>query len=225
MNDDRVVEEPNASQTATGALGRPGGEPSENGRGRARWWSNPQVLIAGVALLVSAASVVVAGSALWVAVEAGRADRYHKRISVRPHIEMSFWQNSEAAGWSYQNSGLGPAVIKSFRVLVDEKPRRDWKDMLRGLGIGVGRYNYINFFPGNIVPAGPPATIFKFEGQDSQSFLPKLHRIEFELCYCSLYNECWMTWTQKRQVVDKCEREDERPFGVIGDPAGVIRME
>jgi len=73
-------------------------------------------------------AVAIAVASLAVSVTETRATRAHNRQSVRPLLgfECHRWEGGEA-GIRLRNSGLGPAIITSTRLIVDGKPVGPWE--------------------------------------------------------------------------------------------------
>ena len=72
--------------------------------------------------IMAICAVIIALSALFVAVLQGYLARKHNRLSVKPHLEVirnSF--PSEPVSIVLKNHGTGPAIIKKIRVYVDKE--------------------------------------------------------------------------------------------------------
>ena len=63
------------------------------------------------------------------------ATREHNRLSVRPHISLSFNANDKGAGLVQTISGAGPAIINTFEVTVEGRPVQTWDAVLIAFGI------------------------------------------------------------------------------------------
>src|SRR5437773_1821977 len=96
-------------------------------KGDRPWYREPETFIAVAALVVSVSAVAVG---LYEA----QLQRAHGRAEVWPHVEISTFVTPKGASLFVENTGLGPAIIKSVVVTVDGKPRRSWDDVLRALG-------------------------------------------------------------------------------------------
>jgi hypothetical protein len=84
---------------------------------------------------ISACAFFVSILALVVSINSAAATREHNRLSVRPHISLSFNANDKGAGWIRTISGAGPAIINTFEVTVDGKPVQTWDAVLMAFGI------------------------------------------------------------------------------------------
>src|SRR5262245_18596222 len=142
---------------------------------------------------IALSSVVVSLFAVGLSIYQGQLEREHKKLSVRPHVLIGFnWENDEA-GWTLLNAGLGPAEIRWFAVSVDGKHRAEWRDVLKVLGLGEPSYQWV-FYPGDVKPAGQEPTKlvrFKRSSLNFDSMMAARRRATVEVCYCSMYGECW----------------------------------
>ena len=101
------------------------------------------------------------------------------------------------------NKGVGPAIIKHVMVRVDEKPVKNWKQVLeRILGPGYHPGEEADM-SGRVLAAGESLTVFtphdemrnplKFD--KSNPLWEKLdtgrNRVTVEICYSSTLGECW----------------------------------
>jgi len=148
--------------------------------------------------VMSVCAIVAATAAVAVSVYEARIDRAHQRVSVWPYLGQS---NSLTAGSPYRrtvsNVGIGPARIRSFQVRVDGTVRRGWPEVVRALtgDSASGRIVYSSLGRGDVLlpgqtlelltlPPGATATAFWREAQGD--------RLSTRICYCSLYDECWL---------------------------------
>lgn len=148
-----------------------------------------------IALLSALISLCV----LTYQIKQGTADQRYKRLSVQPHINLSFLFNDEGSGWRMGNSGPGPAQVRWFAVSVDGKPQRDWDQFADSLGIPKGvSYRFTVPYPGTLIPPGPGPRLFWIDaGPEADILVKNYQRVIPELCYCSLYEECWRVSTLK----------------------------
>jgi hypothetical protein len=118
----------------------------------------------------------------------------------------SFYFNQEGSGFKFGNIGLGPARVKWFQVFVDETPMPDWKDMLRA--IGIDETGFIFAYPQPIYPTDSYNILFKVEaGPADNKLRNEAQRIRLVVCYCSIFDECWIGLPGARppRPVKQCE--------------------
>lgn len=95
-------------------------------------------------IITTVATVIIAVAAFWVAVWQGCETRRHNRLSVQPKLVFSYvfspTEENKSVGLYICNKGVGPAMIKSFKIYVDNKLMEDkvysgWNEALSLLGI------------------------------------------------------------------------------------------
>jgi len=139
-----------------------------------------------VTVLLVLFAAVQAGVVVWQ----GAVDREHKRLSVRPHVIVSFDTPDDEAGWTLTNPGLGPAEIRWFAVSVDGHQQPTWEDVAKALQLRTPVIWQQVFYPGELKAANePPTKLVRFK-KDS-SVMAARNRVIVEACYCSLYGDCW----------------------------------
>jgi hypothetical protein len=123
---------------------------------------------------------------------------------------MGFFFTKEGSGWMLANAGLGPAIVRWFTVYVDNEPQRTWNDVLKKLDIGTTLFEFNVVYPGDpIRPGETGGRIFWIApGPQSDALTAKRGRVRLEICYCSIYEECWKLTTVfgSRQTM-RCESE------------------
>lgn len=125
-----------------------------------------------------------------------------ERLSLeQPRIVISFSRNEHGFGWTYDNVGLGVARIRGFKLLIDGKPQpannvNDIIDIIENT-LYLGASRDVDFHDGSVgailKPGAHGALIWLHGGPGSKQRLDSTQRINFETCYCSFYNECWIS--------------------------------
>jgi len=82
------------------------------------------LLVLNWEIITGISSVIIATCALGVTIWHGIQTRRHNRLSVLPHLAS--WKHFEGSKNHYSvelsNNGVGPALIKTFKIEVDGKP-------------------------------------------------------------------------------------------------------
>jgi hypothetical protein len=110
------------------------------------------------------------------------------------------------------NNGVGPARVESVRLTLDGKPMRDWNHVLAALGHDGSPPNLgTSSIGGEVIPPNTnrETTIEPIRINDraiAKLFKDAEHRFAMDICYCSVYDECWIAhWQQSRaDGVDRC---------------------
>lgn len=113
-----------------------------------------------------------------------------------------------------QNVGIGPARVIDFWVTIDGESYTTWDAAIRVLAGAEDRVAYsMSTINGRTIP--PDRTIEMFNLSDLEyldAILEDFERVDFEACYCSVFDECWttkMTTFGASDPVERCARTDD----------------
>jgi hypothetical protein len=143
---------------------------------------------------ISLSSVVIALAALGLAIFEGRSNQSHRELSVRPSVTIFFNWDENDAGWYITNKGLGPAVVKSFKGVADGMEVQHPLQVAKKYDLKDVKY-WTSPTPGTWYKAGErdPILTFARNTETAEKLISGLREeIEFKLCYCSIYDECWL---------------------------------
>ncbi|WP_298773888.1 hypothetical protein [uncultured Shewanella sp.] len=137
------------------------------------------MIVAFSALLIS---LITAG----VSVYSAYVDRSYARASVWPRLEWhrSFGENN--FNYGVTNSGNGPALIQYAIVTYQSKPIKEWRDIPDLPRVSQSHIS------SRILSAQIMINPLSYQGDKADFLLDMDEFIEVELCYCSLYEECWI---------------------------------
>lgn len=143
--------------------------------------------------IVSGSATIIAIVALATAVYQARLSRDQAKAAVWPYLIQG---NSGNEGYSriVQNVGLGPAIIRGFEVLVDDKPAKNWPEVARMLGIrpSFRGSSSTTLRAGMVAPTGSTIQLVHLpDSSDMRMMFGALGRLDTWVCYCSLYGDCW----------------------------------
>ncbi|GLK90787.1 hypothetical protein [Pseudomonas turukhanskensis] len=85
-------------------------------------------------VLIGLASSITAAVALLMGFWQARATRRHNMLMVRPHLDHKHVENNEQDTYQFEvtNDGVGPAIIKSAQIFVDNQPVNVDEDVVVG---------------------------------------------------------------------------------------------
>jgi hypothetical protein len=154
--------------------------------------------------LLSVAGVFIAVVALYAALSESSAVRQQTAAAVWPFVQLSI-ENSDtgdAADFtlSFTNAGVGPAKMRTVRLIVDGEPMRDWVTTVAHLG-GKRSDNVNRNFISNRV-LRPDEKVDSFHTNDpelARKFQAAMSNPKnyITFCYCSIFNECWVADSRK----------------------------
>jgi hypothetical protein len=182
-----------------------------------RWLARPEAIIGLCAVVVSVIAVFV--SAYETAIM-----RDWQRAAVWPFVQLSRSYYTAEAGasaegrrwiltFNAENVGVGPAQIRDFRVTVDGKPQANWEAAIQALLATEEDIDYgQSTINGAILPAERMYEMFQLHDSDLAVKIAEVMetRLDFEACYCSVFDECWRTSYRSgfdgAQKTKSCER-------------------
>ena len=173
-------------------------------------------------MLVGVSAVIIGICALGVSLYETSLMREEQRAAVMPLLELSRsynLQTDELSGagsrlWlQAENVGIGPARVEDFRVTVDGAPQPTWDAAFRQL---IGHESPISYgqstINGRTIPPDRLITMMKLnDGKLAEEILAEFDRLDFEACFCSIFDECWTTSHSAfgaATQVDSCKRSD-----------------
>lgn len=173
-------------------------------------------------MLVGISAVVIGLCALAVSFYETKLMREEQRAAVMPLLELarSHFVDSENSEdnrtrlWLHtENVGIGPARVLDFKVTVDGKPYPTWGAAMQAL---LGRNTPINYGQSTIIgrTIPPERTVRMFDLHNielAEDILAQFDRLDFEACFCSIFDECWVTSYSTfgaSEPVESCERSE-----------------
>ena len=155
-------------------------------------------------MLVGVSAVIIGVCALGVSLYETSLMREEQRAAVIPLLELgrSYYlteADKPTDNWRLvlhaENVGIGPARVLDFRVMVDGEPKPTWSAAMQTL---LGRDEAVSYgqstINGRTIP--PERTVRMFDLNDTaltRELIAEFERLDFEACYCSVFDECWTT--------------------------------
>jgi hypothetical protein len=138
------------------------------------------------------------------------------RASVWPHLAIGYTYNSnvdeDGFFWRVDNNGVGPARVQSATMTLDGKPMQHWNDVLVALGFDGKRRISTSSLNGEVIPPSlnreTAIDMIRInEKEIAAAMKANATHFEFAVCYCSVYDDCWVARWQRNDVesVEKCE--------------------
>lgn len=145
-------------------------------------------------LLVGLCAIGISVATLFVYIYQARIMQSQQHASVWPYIE---WSHSNVDGFylQVQNKGIGPAIIKDAKLFLDDKEVD--LDILFNSLIGKnheGMSYQTSYVLGRVMAPGESFKVFNIlEGTYATKMDSAFTKrnIRFEICYCSIYEDCW----------------------------------
>jgi len=166
--------------------------------GSLKWYRNPEMIIASSALFIG---LVTAFTSIYSAY----VDREYARAAVWPRLEIHRSFGPDSFSYSVSNSGTGPALIKYAKIKHNSVFIKRWSDLNVVENITQSHLGNRTLSPQNMI------TPLSYKGDKAKVLLRVDESIKIELCYCSIYDECWLVDRNNRPIsIDSCVvRENE----------------
>lgn len=168
--------------------------------------------------LISMLALAVSVFALAVGAWQTRLMQSQARASVWPYLAIGYTYTSDVDTngfiWTIDNNGVGPARVQSVAVGLDGKPMRNWEEMIAALGMHERPSTATTSFAGAVIPPNTnretTVVALRVHGRELATlFKDAIPRFTMDICYCSVYDDCWVAHWQRWQVdaVDRCPAE------------------
>ena len=188
-------------------------ETKKNTRPRRR--ITPEMLAALSAVLIGVSALFVSIYQASIMREQQRIMREQQRASVWPYLETGTnYNTSTGLRISVTNQGIGPARVESVEATVDSAVVTWWGQALSALmEREVRRFTYHTINGRVLAPEGR-VSLIEIKPPLSDTLARRIERLEMQICYCSVYQECWTTAFNSLETVpvEACERDEERQF-------------
>ncbi len=97
-----------------------------------------------------------------------------------------------------ENAGIGPARITGMRVDLDGTAYSSWAAVLAAVQGPDTTLSYdtigANDMNGKVLSAGAETTILRLPWtEETRTLLPAFQRLQITLCYCSVFDQCWIS--------------------------------
>lgn len=143
--------------------------------------------------------------------------------SVWPHLEIGYTYNSNVDEngfiWRIDNNGVGPARVESVTLTLDGKPMKNWPDVLKALGFHGEMRVSTSSLAGEVIPPSlnreTAIETIRINQRDAATlFKEAVPRFKMDVCYCSVYDDCWVAHWQKTKVdvVATCDEKATDAF-------------
>ncbi|GIU08707.1 hypothetical protein TUM4261_15830 [Shewanella sp. c952] len=166
----------------------------------ASWYKKPEMIVALSALLISVVTTMVG-------VYSAHIDRAYARASVWPRLEIFRSFGNDNFSYGVSNNGTGPAIIKYAAITYKSKPIKSWDEIPE-----IPRFTQSHISQ-RILPSEKTIQPLIYKGAQNRLFLTIDNDIKISLCYCSIYDQCWITDRSNDPLsVDECTIEQKLRF-------------
>ncbi|WP_237132302.1 hypothetical protein [Pseudohongiella sp. O18] len=158
--------------------------------------------------VLSVVGVFIAVLALYAALTESQAVRQQTAAAVWPFVQLSVedFDTGDRAGFmlSVTNSGVGPALVRSVRVVLDGQAMRDWEQVVTQLGGELNEQVGRSTLSDRVLSPGVRRDLITVTEQSlARQFQAMIANPENSIsyCYCSIFDECWVA-DSRRQALE-----------------------
>ena len=139
-----------------------------------------------------------------------------QKAAVWPYLEMIgnyFYDEKAEVTYSFKNKGVGPAKIESFKVSVNGNTFSDYNELsgfFKKLMPGAREMSVSYGALGGVIAADEEIEVFHLIVGKDRSAYEVVRQLDFkyEICYCSIYGECWFLDSNADGPVDSnCDKQ------------------
>ena len=182
-------------------------------------------------MAVALAALVTSVTSIWLSLSQGDDMARLVQAQSWPYLEYESSNTGDSGpeiDIAVRNAGVGPAKVESFAVLWDGKPVKGWAALIRACCIPDGTpADQAPDFPKltdnrmisskliqRVMRASDSVVLLHLPKTDANAALWKKlddarFRVEFRVCYCSVFDECWTSdlRSRKQTLVKTCPVE------------------
>ena len=171
---------------------------------------------ARISTITSSLALAVSVFALAIGAWQTKLMQGQARASVWPHLAIGYTYNSNVDEDGFfgrvDNNGVGPARVQSTTLALDGKPMQHWSEVLLALGFEGKRRVSTSSLGGEVIPPSlnreTAIDAIRINEKDiAAAMKAAATRFDIAVCYCSVYDDCWVARWQRNDVdpVEKCE--------------------
>ena len=173
--------------------------------------------------VLSLVGVFIAVVALYAALAESDAARKQTAAAVWPFVQLTIHDHLSGGHAEFRisltNAGVGPARMRSMRVLLTGEPLRDWHHAMQRLGeAGTHRLGQSFVSRRVLIPGETIDMVTTTDRVLVEKFLGALAQPgnSITYCYCSIFDACWVLDSEKDlqspEPVEQCPEFGEEAF-------------
>jgi hypothetical protein len=166
-------------------------------------------------LIVALLAVLIGLCTMFVYIYQARIMSKQIHAATWPYLEIIFSNTGNSFSINVKNKGAGPAIVKNALVRVDDVIYQDTQANLDSIAfLLTGSHDLLNGYTNVNNRVMSPGEVINFiEVTDSTSVKLILqglrkHSVHFEICFCSVFEECWKAADGKVEPCESCALQD-----------------
>ncbi|WP_299570765.1 hypothetical protein [uncultured Shewanella sp.] len=164
------------------------------------WYQNPEMIVAFSALVIGIVTT-------FTSIYSASIDRAYARASVWPSVEIARSHDNDLFKYIISNNGTGPAIIKYAKIQHGKQYLSKWREL------DIFKTIVQSHVGKTVLPAQKTINPVIYRGDKVDNILAADNLISIELCYCSIYDECWLVNRDNNpQTVSQCVIDNNQRF-------------
>ena len=140
--------------------------------------------------MTAVSALVIGVVAMVISAYTAYLQRNQARLAAWPHVQFGVGADFRL---TVANKGVGPALNERVDVRLDGRSLQNWAQLLEAVaGPGQHAFNHTTMNR-MVLTAAESAVVLELSDADvRQKVQAARTRITSELCYCSVYDQCWI---------------------------------
>lgn len=161
-------------------------------------------------------AVFIGACALAVSLYTAYLQNAQVRAQTWPYLQM--WQSNVERSYSISNRGIGPARIADVKLRIDGKQVAGFDEAIRLLQAKKDPVPSLqSYFARRVLAPNEDVRIIQFESDEHYNiFMENRDRMRFEVCYCSVLNECYLLDENAKTEEEYIKEVSQCPVGEPG---------
>jgi hypothetical protein len=159
-------------------------------------------------LIVALIAVFISFSTMFVYLYQSNLMKTQQKMSVWPHITFGPSWGDDQLVLNLINKGVGPAIIKKVSIEINSNQINGINEIMNFVPDTLqSDYSYSSIWPGQVIMAAENIKLFQVNNPKTIKYILELmkeEKIRIEICYCSIYNDCW-TSIGIEVIEDRCK--------------------
>ncbi|MEO7989010.1 MAG: hypothetical protein ABI663_05675 [Chryseolinea sp.] len=159
--------------------------------------------------IVAVLAVVIGLCTMFVYIYQAKVMSKQLHSSVWPFVEIISSNGSSGINIKVVNKGVGPAIIKKHRIILDGVEYKETAiDTILFKLVGRNLNRDISAVQSRVLASGEKISLLEITSPRDAISLDsaiRKHTFNIELCYCSIYDDCWTSKKGKTESCDSCE--------------------
>jgi hypothetical protein len=171
-----------------------------------RWFHKPDMIVAMSAIIISVC-------ALFTSVYEAHLERQQANAEVWPYVQV-FQSNQSGFEIIVHNSGIGPALIRDYRVQYRGKTIHGWSELIPSAPEPDNFQTINSYLYGRAVSPETRISVLTMPPGKNAAFFHAGGEFDIKVCYCSVFDQCWIAAknSPEPQPVKECLVDENTLF-------------